>query len=148
MSDLEIQYLELLSWVLNGQFLFPSKTSNLDCVCAYQFLIVYIVIISQKTRFDPLWVDLIIMNLLYCKINITKSAFYEDVAQTWALSDAEQEPLVIAGGMEDNPWVLHLHVGYFACWPKQQISQTAGGPVQRWEKYWIKGRRQLAAKTN
>lgn len=82
MSDLEIQYLELLSWVLNGQFLFPSKTSNLDCVCAYQFLIVYIVIISQKTRFDPLWVDLIIMNLLYCKINITKSAFYEDTAQT------------------------------------------------------------------
>lgn len=38
MSDLEIEFLKLLSWMLSGQFSFPSKTCSLNAMCVFSYI--------------------------------------------------------------------------------------------------------------
>lgn len=38
LSDLEIEFLELLSYMLSGQFSFPSKTCSLNPLCVFSYI--------------------------------------------------------------------------------------------------------------
>lgn len=40
--------------------------------------------------------------------------------------------VAVAGGMENNPGILHIHVGSSAQWQPQRHHRAATDPVQRW----------------